>query len=47
MFAAMAEGVSRITGVLDSEDVHSTMDAVRSLGAEVRVLSEDPAGLTV
>lgn len=47
MFAAMAEGVSRITGVLDSEDVHSTMDAVRSLGAEVRVLSEDSAGLTV
>jgi len=47
MFAAMAEGVSRITGVLNSEDVHSTMAAVRALGAEVRVLSEDQSGLTV
>jgi len=47
MFTAMAEGVSRITGLLGSEDVRSTMEAVRILGAEVRILSEDPTGLTV
>lgn len=35
LFAAMAEGVSRISGVLDSEDVRSTIGAVAALGARV------------
>lgn len=37
LFAAMAQGTSRLTGVLDSNDVRSTIGAVRVLGAEVRV----------
>lgn len=35
LFSAMAEGTSRLTGVLDSADVRSTIGAVRDLGAEV------------
>ena len=35
LFAAMAEGTSRLSGVLDSEDVRSSIGAVRALGAEV------------
>ncbi len=35
LFAAMAEGTSRLTGVLDSADVRSTIGAVSSLGAQV------------
>ncbi len=35
LFSAMAEGTSRLSGVLDSEDVRSSMRAVRALGAEV------------
>lgn len=35
LFAAMAEGTSRLTGVLDSADVRSTIGAVRALGADV------------
>lgn len=35
LFSAMAEGTSRLTGVLDSADVRSTIEAVRALGAEV------------
>lgn len=35
LFAAMAEGTSRLTGVLDSDDVRSTIAAARALGAEV------------
>ena len=38
LFAAMAEGVSRPTGVLDSADVRSTMSAVLALGARVEVV---------
>lgn len=34
-FSAMAEGTSRLTGVLDSADVRSTIGAVSALGAEV------------
>lgn len=33
LFAAMAEGVSQLTGILDSEDVRSTIGAVSALGA--------------
>lgn len=35
LFAAMADGMSHVSGVLDSEDVRSTIDAVRALGAYV------------
>ena len=35
MFAAMAEGTSRLTGVLDSADVRSTIGAMTDLGAQV------------
>lgn len=37
LFSAMAEGTSMISGVLDSEDVRSSIAAVRALGAEVNV----------
>jgi 3-phosphoshikimate 1-carboxyvinyltransferase len=35
LFAAMAEGTSELTGVLDSADVRSTLGAVETLGAQV------------
>lgn len=35
LFAAMAEGTSHLTGVLDSDDVRSSVAAVRQLGAQV------------
>ncbi len=35
LFSAMAEGASRLSGVLDSEDVRSTIAAVTQLGAKV------------
>lgn len=35
MFASMAEGTSRLTGVLDSADVRSTIAAMSSLGAQI------------
>ncbi len=35
LFSAMAEGVSRVSGVLDSDDVRSTIKAVQALGATV------------
>jgi 3-phosphoshikimate 1-carboxyvinyltransferase len=45
LFAAMSEGSSRLIGVLDSEDVRSTIQAVRALGAVVEVVRETPVGL--
>ncbi len=35
LFAAMAEGTSHLSGVLDSDDVRSSIAAVQALGAEV------------
>ncbi len=35
LFAAMAEGTSHLTGVLDSEDVRASIRAVEALGASV------------
>ena len=35
LFSAMAEGTSHLKGVLDSEDVRSSIQAVRALGAKV------------
>lgn len=43
LFSAMAEGTSRVSGVLDSEDVRSTIGAVTALGAEV-TLEKMPDG---
>lgn len=43
LFAAMAEGVSRLSGVLDSDDVRSSVGAVRALGARVD-LGKQPDG---
>ncbi len=39
LFSAMAEGTSALTGVLDSADVRSTIEAVRALGARVETAS--------
>jgi 3-phosphoshikimate 1-carboxyvinyltransferase len=47
LFAAMSEGSSRLQGVLDSQDVRSTLAAVRQLGAGVEVVAIAPQGLTV
>ena len=33
LFSAMAEGTSRVMGVLDSEDVRSSIRCVRALGS--------------
>ncbi len=46
-FAAMADGTSRLTGVLDSADVRSTLEAVADLGAVVDVGPEREGGLDV
>ena len=35
IFSAMAEGVSRLTGILDSDDVRASIAAVAKLGAQV------------
>lgn len=43
LFSAMAEGTSRLSGVLDSADVRSSIRAVRALGAEV-TLEKQPDG---
>lgn len=43
LFSAMAEGMSRVSGVLDSADVRSSIRAVRQLGAKVD-LQRQPDG---
>ncbi len=43
LFSAMAEGTSRVSGLLDSEDVRSSIAAVRQLGARV-ALEKGPDG---
>lgn len=47
LFAAMAEGTGRLTGVLDSADVNATIDAVRLLGADVVHLGAGDAGMAL
>ena len=37
LFSAMAEGTTRVSGVLDSDDVRSSIKAVQKLGAEVNL----------
>lgn len=43
LFSAMAEGRSKISGVLNSDDVLSSIKVIKELGAEVN-LSEQPDG---
>ena len=43
LFSAMAEGTSRVSGVLDSADVRSSIAAVQALGAKVN-LEKQPDG---
>lgn len=43
LFSAMAEGTSRLLGVLDSEDVRASIEAVQKLGAKVS-LEKQPDG---
>ncbi len=45
LFAAMAEGTSRLRGILDSADVRSTIAAVRALGVDVRFEGKSATGL--
>jgi 3-phosphoshikimate 1-carboxyvinyltransferase len=41
IFAAMAEGTTRIREILPSADVHATAAALRAMGADIPALSED------
>jgi 3-phosphoshikimate 1-carboxyvinyltransferase len=41
IFGALSNGESRVTGILQSADVHSTAGVLRSLGAEIPELSGD------
>jgi 3-phosphoshikimate 1-carboxyvinyltransferase len=41
ILASLADGVSRIRGILDSEDVRSTAGVLRALGARIPTLSAD------
>lgn len=41
ILGALAEGTSRITGILESADVHSTAGVLRALGVDVPQLSQD------
>ena len=41
IFAALSDGESRITDILQSADVHSTAGVLRALGAEIPELSAD------
>jgi 3-phosphoshikimate 1-carboxyvinyltransferase len=45
LFAAMSDGECALAGVLDSQDVRSTMAAVRALGAVVAEEGADATGL--
>ena len=40
LFSAMAEGTTRVSGVLDSDDVRSSIKAVQKLGADVNLTKE-------
>lgn len=41
MLAALGDGVSRVTDILESADVHSTAGVLRALGADIPALSRD------
>lgn len=46
LFAAMAEGTSHLSGVLDSEDVRASIRAVEALGAEVDLKAQPDGSLS-
>lgn len=41
IFGALSDGSSRVTGILESADVHSTAGVLRALGVEIPALSPD------
>jgi 3-phosphoshikimate 1-carboxyvinyltransferase len=41
ILSALAKGESRVTGILESADVHSTAGVLRALGAKIPELSQD------
>ena len=45
LFSAMAEGTSRLLGVLDSSDVRASIDAVQKLGAKVSLEKQTDGSL--
>ena len=45
LFSAMAEGTSRLLGVLDSSDVRASIDAVQKLGAKVTLEKQTDGSL--
>ncbi len=45
LFSAMADGTTRVAGVLESADVRSTIEAVRALGAHVELESQPDGSL--
>lgn len=45
LFSAMAEGTSQLSGVLDSQDVRSSMSAVAQLGAKVDLSVQEDGSL--
>lgn len=45
LLSAMAEGVSKVSGVLDSEDVQSSISAVEVLGAQVNLQKDKDGSL--
>lgn len=45
LFSAMAQGTSRVSGILDSEDVQSSIHAVVQLGAEVNLTKQGDGSL--
>ncbi len=45
LFSAMAQGTSRISGVLDSSDVRSSLSAVRDLGAQTDIQKQQDGSL--
>ena len=41
IFSALGEGISRVRGILRSQDVESTADVLRRLGVEIPVLADE------
>lgn len=45
LFSAMAQGVSHVSGILDSDDVQSSISAVKQLGAKVNLEKQEDGSL--
>ena len=41
LFSSIAEGTTRISGLLHSTDVHSTLNAMRDLGVRISIVEDD------